>query len=347
MTKKEQSLSELGIYGLVNYVNEKVRHINGSTLQGIGDDASVLDLPSRQIMTNTLLLEGIHFDLVYHPLQHLGYKSVVASILDIYAMNGKPEQVYVSVGLSNKMDFQRVDQLIDGVLSACQTYGIDLAGFRPTASLTGLTISVTSSGTAEPSDTVLRKTANPTDLICVSGDLGGALMGLHLLEREKRVLKGKAETEPDFGNNDYVLKRQLKPEVPLTVFDFFRKNQISPTSMVSVKEGLATSALLMCEAAKVGCHIYENKIPLNQNTLKAANELNFNPLVAALNGGEDYELLFTISFSDFEKIGNQFPEGITAIGYVADAEKGRRLITSSDEEIDLTAQGWGTTGKKS
>ncbi len=342
MNEKETPLSQLGLYGLIERIGSQYKNKNSSTVIGIGDDAALFTNSEAVLSGASLMLEGIHFDLTYSPLQHLGYKAVVVAISDILAMNGKPGQVIASLGLSNKMSLERVELLMSGVVAACEAYGVELAGFRPSASLTGLTISISANGSIKQEDAILRSTARPTDVLCVTGDLGGALLGLHLLEREKRVLNASGDQKPEFGNNDYVLKRQLKPEARADLNEKLKTLGIKPTAMTCIKDGLATSLLLMCKASATGCRIYENKIPLNQSTLKAASELNFNPLVAALNGGEDFEMLFSVSLTDFERIKETLPDDIHVIGYVTEAEKACRLITGADQEIDIKAQGWGS-----
>jgi thiamine-monophosphate kinase len=334
-------LSELGLFGLIEHIQKQFKPFGKSTLTGTGEDAAVIRSDGTGVFGASMLLEGIHFDLVYSPLQHLGYKAVVVAISDILAMNGRPEQIVVNLGLSNKMVLESVEALMGGVMAACEDYKIDIAGFKPSASLTGLTISVSVTGTVNKNNMTLRSSAKPTDIICVSGDLGAALMGLHILEREKRVLKSSGTQEPQFGNNDYVLKRQLKPEARIDIIDKLKEKGIQPTAMTCIKEGLATALLLICKASGTGCRIYENKIPLHQITLKAAQEMNFNPLVAALNGGEDYELLFTISISDYEKHKDNLPETLAIVGYIAESDKACRIITTADQEVDIKAQGWG------
>ncbi len=338
--KKNNSVSEKGQYGLIDYFARKFNIRNSSSILGIGDDAAVLHVDDSQLITTSLFLEGINFDLIYTPLQHLGYKIIVAAISDIYAMNGQPSQLLLNIGVSKKTNMEQLELLMDGVSFACETYGLDLVGFKPSASFTGLTISATVTGRVEPDKLVKRSTAQATDLICVSGDLGGSLMGLYLLEREKRVLKS-TDVEPEFGNNDYVLKRQLKPDARVDILKKLEEYRITPTSMICVNDGLAAALLLMSKASDVGCRVYEKKIPVHQGTLKAANELNFNPIVAALNGGEDYELMFTISLADFEKHQDSFIDDVSVIGYVTEATKACRLFTLSDQEVDIKARGWG------
>jgi thiamine-monophosphate kinase len=341
MDIKGTPLSEIGLYGLIERYSAKVAHTQTSTFLGIGDDASVIK-PAKgyQLVSNLLFLEGIHFDLVYSPLQHLGYKAVVAVVSDILAMNGLPQQLSVGLGLSSKMNLEMVDEIMGGISRACAQYKLDLVGFKPTSSLTGLSLSVSLFGSVEKKKLVTRKDGKPTDVLCVSGDLGSAFMGLQLLEREKRVLKSSGDLKPDFGDNEYVLERQLKPEAKTGVQESLNKLGIQPSAMISVKDGLSAALLLLCKASGTGCRIHEKKIPLHQTTLKVASEMNFNPLIAALNGGEDYELLFTVPLSSYEKAMNDFSENISVIGYLTDKEKGCRMFSGGDQEIELKAQGW-------
>lgn len=341
MDVKGTPLSEIGLYGLINRYQQKAGSKQSSTIIGMGDDSAVITPAGEyQLMTSLLFLEGIHFDLIYTPLKHLGYKSVVAVVSDLLAMNGKPGHLSISLGLGNKMMLEMVDELMDGILGACERYQIDIVGFKPTSSLTGLSISLTITGSAQKSELVTRSEGKATDVICVSGDLGSAFMGLQLLEREKRVLKASGDVKPEFGNSDYVLERQLRPEAKIWVLESFKKLKIKPTAMIHVKDGLSAALLLLCKASNSGCRIHEKKIPLHQITLKVARELNFNPLIAALNGGEDYELLFSLSLTDYEKVMNELPEQITAIGYLTEREKGCRIFSSGDQEIEIQAQGW-------
>ena len=337
MNQTETPHSKKGILGLTEYYAEKIKFKHQSSVSGICDDAAAIAENDRyRLFSNILFLEGINFDLTYSPFKHLGYKAVVAAISDILAMNGTPEQLSIVLGISKKIMTEYIEELMEGALSACSKYEIDMIDFSAVPSLTGLTISVSTIGVVEKSIYVTRKNGKPTDLICVSGDLGSALMGLYLLVREKRVLTGNKVVEPDFGiNNDYVIERQLKPEAKKYVINFLKERGLVPTSMISVKNGLAAALWDICRASGTGCRIYEKKIPLHQNTLKVAHELNYNPLIAALNGGEDYELLFTLSLSEHEKIISQLPENINIIGFLTEPEKSCRMITGNDEEFDI------------
>jgi len=345
MSQNETSLSDLGKYGLTEHVNQLVKTLQPTTIMGNSDDCSVLNHSDLQLLSNSLMLEGIHFDLIYTPLQHLGFKAVVNAITDVIAMNGRATQISVTLGLSKKMNLKRTDLLMSGILAACEEYQLDLTGFRPTSSLTGLTIGIAVIGTATENSVVYRSGAKPTDIMYTTGDLGAALLGLHLLEREKRVLKDNNYNQPEFGDNEYVLRRQLKPQARIQTLEQLEEIAVKPTSMVAIKEGLATASILLCQASNTGCRIYENKIPLNQKTLKAASEIDFNPLIAALNGGEDYELLYTVSLQDYEKKQEALKSVGSVIGYITEANKACRLITRADQEIDLKAQGWGTKKK--
>ncbi|MDR2927539.1 MAG: thiamine-phosphate kinase [Cytophagaceae bacterium] len=337
MEQQGMPLSKVGINGLIARIANNTALKHRASVLGFNDDASaVLDGSKYRLLTNVLFLEGIHFDLIYHPLKHLGYKAVVAAISDIIAMNGCAEQVSVSVGLGQRMTLESVDALMDGMLVACKRYSVDLVDFRPVPSFTGLSIAVAMQGTVNRKNKVSRNGGKPSDLLCVSGDLGSALMGLHLLEREKRVLKSNDLTEPDFGiNNDYVLERQLKPEAKTDVVETLKAMNLLPSAMINVKNGLASALWDLCRASRTGCRVHENKIPLHQGTLKAAHEMNFNPLIAALNGGDDYELLFTLPLSEHERITDEFPENIRAIGYLTAPELSCRMMNCNGEEIEI------------
>ncbi len=333
-----EQLSEIGEFGLIDRINKRVNLRNPSTIKGIGDDCAIIKTNKHQVITTDLLLEGIHFDLTYCPLKHLGYKAVAVNLSDVYAMNAVPKQITVSIGVSGKFTLQAIDELYNGIITACETYGVDLVGGDTSSSMTGLTISITAIGEADEEKIVRRDTANINDIICVSGDLGAAYMGLQLLEREKRVMANNSQ--PAFDGYDYILERQLKPEPRRDVVDFLEKIDVIPTSMIDVSDGLSSELLHICNCSKVGCRIYEEKIPIDHVTRNMAEEINFNPVVAALNGGEDYELLFTIKQSDYQKFQNTPGPNIYAIGYICDENKGYRMITTGGDEADLVAQGW-------
>ena len=301
--KEQTSISELGEFGLIDRITKDIEIKNSSTVRGVGDDAAILDYRDKQVIVSSdLLTEGIHFNLMYVPLKHLGYKAVVVNLSDVYAMNGIPKQITVSLALSGKFSVEAVDDLYAGIHLACEKYGVDLVGGDTTSSLTGLTISVTVLGEVEKDGAVLRSGAKPTDLLCVTGDLGGAYMGLQLLERENEVFKVNSKMQPQMEGYDYILERQLKPEARQDIVAAFKKLGITPTSMIDISDGLSSEIMHLCKNSKVGCNLYEEKVPMDEQTKQMAEELNINPIVAALNGGEDYELLFTVALEDYEKI---------------------------------------------
>lgn len=337
--KKHTHLSELGEFGLINRLTEKIVLKNSSTIKGVGDDAAVLSFPDKKIVVTTdLLTEGIHFNLMYVPLKHLGYKAVVVNLSDVYAMNATPRQITVSIALSSKFSLEAIDELYSGIYLACEKYGVDLVGGDTTSSLTGLTISITAIGEADDKELVYRNGAKINDLVCVSGDLGGAYMGLQLLERENEVFKINPNQKPLFDGYDYILERQLKPEARGDIKELLSTLNITPSAMIDISDGLSSEIIHICKASKVGCNIYEDKIPMDRQTKDFAEELNINPLVAALNGGEDYELLFTVSMSNYELLRKEFD--ITTIGHITEEEKGINLITTAGSSIPLQAQGW-------
>ena len=337
MEKKIISSLDEGISKLLTYYGDNQTFKCSESISGIGEDAAaILENGKYKLIANILFLQGINFDLTYTPLKHLGYKTVIAAISDIYAMNGKPEQLSVALGLSQKIKTEQLQELLEGMQNACSIYEIDIVDIRLVPSLTGLTISAAMVGFVEKSSIILRKNAKPNDLIFVSGDLGSALMGLHLLEREKRVLEGNEMSEPDFGlNNDYVLERQLKPQAKKYVLDFIKELKLTPTSMINVKNGLAPALHDICKVSNTGCRIDEKKIPLHQNTLKVAHEMNYNPLIAAFNGGDDYELLFTLPLSDYEVIIDKLPQNISLIGYLTEPELLCKMITGNGDHIEI------------
>ncbi|HEY3389791.1 MAG TPA: thiamine-phosphate kinase [Prolixibacteraceae bacterium] len=339
-TRTKTELSELGEFGLIRRLTENIVIKNESTLVGVGDDCAVLDFKNKKIVVTTdLLTEGIHFNLMYVPLMHLGYKAVTVNLSDVYAMNATPKQITVSIAVSAKMSVEALDELYSGIYLACERYGVDLVGGDTTSSLTGLTISVTAIGEAEEEDLVYRNGAQNTDLLCVTGDLGGAYMGLQLLERENEVFKVNPKMTPQFSGYDYILERQLKPEARKDIPQLFKDLGIKPTSMIDISDGLSSEILHLCTQSKVGCRLYEDRLLFDNQTKKMASELNINPLVAALNGGEDYELLFTLPVTDHDKIRNH-PD-ISVIGHITDKSEGVNLITAGvGQAIPLQAQGW-------
>ncbi len=332
-------ISTIGEFGLIKHLTQKFPITNSSTLKGVGDDAAVLDYNHKQVLVTTdLLLEGIHFDLVYAPLKHLGYKSAVVNFSDIYAMNGQPKQLTVSLGISKRFAVEDLDEFYDGLRLACENYGVDLVGGDTSASLTGLTISITCIGEGEKEKVVYRNGAKENDLICVSGDLGSAYMGLQLLEREKVVFSGNAEVQPDFEGKDYILQRQLKPEARKDVVAQLAQLDIVPTSMMDISDGLSSELMHICSQSNVGCRIYEDKIPISYQAAVMAEEINMSIVTAALNGGEDYELLFTVAMEDYDKVIKMDNVGI--VGHITKPELGLHLIGREGEEISLQAQGW-------
>lgn len=332
-------ISTLGEFGLIRRLTEKFPILNSSTLKGVGDDAAVLDFGTKQVLVTTdLLLEGVHFDLVYVPLKHLGYKAAVVNFSDIYAMNGRPKQITVSLGVSKRFSVEDLELIYDGLSLACRHYGVDLVGGDTSASLTGLTLSITCVGEADKDKIVYRNGAKPTDLVCVTGDLGSAYMGLQLLEREKIAFSGNDDVQPDFEGKDYILQRQLKPEARKDIIDLLSNAGILPTSMMDISDGLSSELMHICSQSNTGCRIYEDKLPVSYQAVMMAEELNMSIVTAALNGGEDYELLFTVSLNDYEKL---IPlEGISIVGHITQPELGLHLIGREGEEIGIMAQGW-------
>ncbi|MBO4530302.1 MAG: thiamine-phosphate kinase [Paludibacteraceae bacterium] len=337
--KERTEISTLGEFGLIKHLTESFTLKNESTLKGVGDDAAILDYKDKQVLVTTdLLLEGVHFDLTYCPLMHLGYKSAIVNFSDIYAMNGQPKQITVSLGISKRFCIEDLDEIYAGIRLACEKYGVDMVGGDTSASLTGLTISITCIGEGEKGKVVQRNSAKNTDLFCVSGDLGAAYMGLLLLEREKNIFKGDETVQPDFAGKEYIIERQLKPEARKDIIEELAKNNILPTAMMDISDGLSSELLHICNQSGLGCRVYEDRIPIDYQTAVMAEEFNMNLTTAALNGGEDYELLFTVPLSANE-IVQKIP-GVKVIGHTTDKALGCRLITRQGDEIDLKAQGW-------
>ncbi len=337
--RKQTPIAELGEFGLIDRITQHFQLRNDSTLKGVGDDAAVLAYGSKCVVFSTdLLTEGVHFNLMYVPLKHLGYKAVIVNLSDIYAMNARPRQITVNLALSNKFSVEAVEELYSGIHLACETYGIDLIGGDTTSSLTGLTISISALGEADEKDLIYRSGARPGDVLCVSGDLGGAYMGLQLLERENEVFKVNQGMQPQLQGYDYILERQLKPEARADVINIFEKLQVKPTSMIDISDGLSSEIMHLCKNSGTGCRLFEETVPIDNQTREMALEMNINPLVAALNGGEDYELLFTLTPGDTEKIKND-PD-FTVIGEITEAAAGTLLVTTGGAEILLQAQGW-------
>ena len=338
--KKLTEIATLGEFGLIDHLTSNFENRRSSTLCGVGDDAAVIDIGGGrvQLISTDLLLEGINFDLIYFPLKHLGYKAVVVGVSDILAMNARPEQITVSIAVSSKMSVEALDEFYEGVNRACTDYNVDLVGGDTTTSLTGFAISVTAMGTAEASKVVYRRGAQLNDLVCITGNLGAAYMGLHLLEREKRALAGSPNPQPQFEGYEYLLQRQLKPEARVDIIDSLAEAQIVPTSMIDLSDGLASDVMQICKASGCGVRIYLERIPLAQQTTKLAEEMNIDPVIAALNGGEDYELLFTVPLTEHDRVARL--EDVKIIGYVTRPELGAALITRDGQEFLLKAQGW-------
>lgn len=333
-------LSALGEFGLIKHLTDHILLRNKTTVKGVGDDAAILTYTDQhQVLVSTdLLVEGVHFDLSYVPLKHLGYKSVCVNLSDICAMNARPEQITVSLALSNRFSLEAIDELYAGMLLACETYGVDLIGGDTTSSRSGLIISITAIGKAEPDRIATRSGARENDLVVVSGDLGGAFMGLQVLEREKEVFKAAPTAQPDLQNYSYPLQRQLRPEARLDVVDLLEKLEVVPTAMIDISDGLASELLHLADQSFVGFDIYEEKIPIDPQVAKIAAEFNLDHTTCALNGGEDYELLFTIKQKDYDKIkGNP---NLSVIGHVTPDGAGVQLVTRAGDRIPLTAQGW-------
>jgi thiamine-monophosphate kinase len=332
-------ISSLGEFGLIEHLTKNIELQNASSLLGVGDDAAVIDHFGKQtVATTDLLVEGVHFDLMYTPLKHLGYKSVVVNISDIYAMNATPTQILLSLGLSNRFSLEALDEFYEGVYAACRKYDVDLVGGDTTSSQKGFIISVTAIGEIAPDKFVKRSTAQKGDLLCVSGDLGAAYLGLLFLEREKKIFMESPGVQPDLENESYVIGRLLKPEARKDIIEFFAKSGITPTSMMDISDGLSSEILHICKDSNLGCVLYEEKIPLAEEMKKAAFKFEIDPTACALSGGEDYELLFTLSQTDYDKL--VLNEQISVVGYLTEPEKGVNIITKGGSTYPLTAQGW-------
>jgi len=336
------SISELGEFGLIKHLTQNFEIKQQSTIYGIGDDAAVLDFKDKKaLVTTDLLIEGVNFDLSYMPLKHLGYKAVMVNLSDVYAMNGAASQITVSIAVSNRFPLEAVEELYEGIHLACKSYNIDLIGGDTTSSVTGLIISITAIGEAKEEDIVYRNTAKPNDLLVVTGDLGAAYLGLQVLEREKKVFEVNPDSQPDLGDYSYLIERQLKPEARKDIVKLLSDLEVKPTSMIDVSDGLSSEILHICSQSKVGCDVYEEKIPLDPQVISTCEEFDLNSTTIALSGGEDYELLFTVSQEDFPKIkGNPH---LTVIGHISDESLGANLVTRAGQQIKLTAQGWNSS----
>lgn len=332
-------IASIGEFGLIKLLTERFPINNKSTQIGVGDDAAVLDYKEKQVLVTTdLLLEGIHFDLVYVPLKHLGYKSAVVNFSDIYAMNGRPKQITVSIGVSKRFSVENLEDFYAGIRLACDEHGVDLVGGDTSASVTGLSISITCLGEGEKKKIVYRNTAKENDLLCVSGNLGAAYMGLQLLEREKAVFANDAKAQPDFSGKDYILQRQLRPEARKDIVDKLDEKGIVPSSMIDISDGLSSELFHICTQSKVGCRVYEERVPIDFQTASMAEEFNMNLVTAALNGGEDYELLFTVPLDLHDKVLEI--EDVKIIGHICKEAMGLCLVTRDEQEFPLKAQGW-------
>lgn len=332
-------LSDLGEFGLIDLLTKNIVLKNKSTIKGVGDDAAVIDVsPQKLLISTDVLVEGVHFDLTYTPLKHLGYKAVAVNLSDIVAMNGTPTQITVSIAVSNRFSAEAIEALYEGIYLACDRYGIDLIGGDTTTSKSGLFISITVLGSAPLKKITYRSGAQKGDLICVSGDLGGAYIGLLVLEREKRVFEANNQMQPELDGFDYVLERQLKPEPRLDIIKKLNEIKIIPNAMIDVSDGLASEMIHICKQSKVGCRLFEDKIPIDIQTEEIAKNFGLVPVTMALSGGEDYELLFTVPQSAFEKIKDI--DSVSIIGYITDEAEGMNLITKDDKLFELKAQGW-------
>lgn len=338
-TNKTTPISTLGEFGLIRHLTEGIQLENASSKYGVGDDCAVLEYSNRQILVTTdLLMEGVHFDLTYVPLKHLGYKAVMVNLSDIYAMNGTPRQITVSLAISKRFGVEDMEALYAGMRLACEAHHVDIVGGDTTSSLTGLAISITAIGEADKEKIAYRNGAHETDLICVSGNLGAAYMGLQLLEREKSVFMGESTVQPDFAGKEYLLERQLKPEARGDIIRALAEAGIRPTAMMDISDGLSSELMHICKQSGTGCRVYEEHIPLDYQTAVMAEELNMNVTTCALNGGEDYELLFTVPLADYDKVSKL--KDVRLIGHITKPELGCMLITRDGGEMELKAQGW-------
>jgi thiamine-monophosphate kinase len=338
-------LGSLGEFAIIDHISENVALKNAESLKGIGDDAAVIENKDFLTVVSTdMLVEGVHFDLAFHPLKHLGYKAVVVNLSDIYAMNASPKQILVSIAISNRFSLEAVEELYSGMNIACSHYNVDLVGGDTTSSTSGLILSITAIGTTTKEKVVYRNGAKENDLLCVSGDLGGAYLGLQLLEREKKIFLENPKIQPDLSGNDYIIERQLKPEARKEVIEKLNELDVRPTSMIDISDGLSSDVLHLCRQSNVGCNIYEDKIPIDPLTFERGREFGLDPTVCALNGGEDYELLFTVNQKDYEKLREHID--ISIIGHMTDSASGTNLIDKSGNVVKLTAQGWDALLKK-
>ncbi|HEV3413504.1 MAG TPA: thiamine-phosphate kinase [Puia sp.] len=345
MSETRTEISSLGEFGLIDRLTANIEIRNASTLVGVGDDAAVIDHFGRQTVISTdLLVEGVHFDLVYTPLQHLGYKSVIVNLSDIYAMNAIPTQITMGLGISSRFSVEALDEFYEGVYAACEAYGVDLVGGDTVSSGKGFIISVTAIGEVAPDRFVRRSTAKKGDLICCTGDLGAAYLGLILLEREKKIFLESPDVKADLEGEKYVIGRLLKPEARKDLIEFFQQADLMPTAMMDISDGLSSEVLHICRQSGLGCVLYEEKIPISEETRKAAFKFELDPTACALSGGEDYELLFTIAQEDHDKL--VLNEQVSVIGYMTEPENGKKIITKGGNTFDITAQGWNAFAAK-
>jgi len=339
MSEERTEISSLGEFGLIEFLTRNIEIQQASTVLGVGDDAAVIDHFGKQTVISTdMLVEGIHFDLAYTPLKHLGYKSVVVNLSDIYAMNATPTHITVSIAFSNRFSVEALNEFYDGVYTACEKYGVDLIGGDTSSSQKGFVISVTALGEVTPDQFVKRSTAQKGDLLCVSGDLGAAYLGLTLLEREKRIYQENPQLQPDLEDQTYIIGRQLKPEARKDIIEYLEEQGVKPTAMMDISDGLSSEALHICKQSNLGCVLYEEKIPIEDQTKQQALKFGLDPTACALSGGEDYELLFTIKQEDYDKL--VLSEQISVIGYMTDISEGAHIITKGGNKFKLVAQGW-------
>ncbi len=339
MSKERTEISSLGEFGLIEHLTRNIELQNASSVLGVGDDAAVIDHFGKQtVITTDLLIEGVHFDLAYTPLKHLGYKSVIVNLSDVYAMNATPTQITLSLGISNRFSVEALDEFYEGVYTACTKYGVDLVGGDTASSQKGFIIAVTAIGEVAPGKYVERSTAQKGDLLCVSGYLGGAYVGLLFLEREKKIFIESPGVQPDLEGESYVIGRLLKPEARKDIIEFFAKQGILPTAMIDISDGLSSELLHICKDSNLGCVLYEEKIPVHEDMKKAAFKFEIDPTACALSGGEDYELLFTVSQNDYDKL--VLNEQISVVGYMTEPEAGSHIITKGGSKYTITAQGW-------
>ena len=345
MSENRTEITSLGEFGLIEHLTANIEIKNASTLVGVGDDAAVIDHFGKQtVVTTDLLIEGVHFDLMYTPLQHLGYKSIVVNLSDVYAMNATPTQITMSIGISNRISLEALDEFYEGIYAACEAYGVDLVGGDTVSSQKGFVISVTAIGEVTPDKFVKRSTAKKGDLLCCTGDLGAAYLGLILLEREKKIFLENPNVKADLEGEKYVIGRLLKPEARKDIIEFFQESDIQPTSMMDISDGLSSEILHICRQSELGCVLYEEKIPIAEDTRNAAFKFELDPTACALSGGEDYELLFTIPQQEYDKL--VLNEQISVIGYMTEPEKGKKIITKGGNTFDITAQGWNAFASK-